>query len=151
MCSRPGRGSDAFPSSKTARVHHAARRCGCVAARGAPRPPVPFALLRCFADFAREAERRLHRLMIMDHRGLVAAKDRVRLGPGSQPDLDAAASRKVLAPDDIENKLHVLVPVGALFLRDRCARDVKGEFIQGGTNAALDWENTYRLNLIALK
>src|SRR5215510_2196533 len=60
-------------------------------ARRSPRPPVLFALLRCFADFAREAERRLHRLMIMDHRGLVAAKDRVRLGPGSQPDLDAAA------------------------------------------------------------
>src|SRR6516164_1856171 len=28
MCSRPVRGSDAFPSSETARVHHAARRRG---------------------------------------------------------------------------------------------------------------------------
>ena len=36
-CSRPVRGSDAFPSVETARVHHAARgRCG-LAARGARR------------------------------------------------------------------------------------------------------------------
>src|SRR5215831_10499621 len=73
---------------RTAGTAGRTRRRDCrVAARGAPRPPVLFALLRCFTDFAREAERRLHRLMIMDHRGLVAAKDRVRLGPGSQPDL----------------------------------------------------------------
>ena len=92
--------------------------------------------------FRSEAERRLHRLMIMDHGGLVAAKDRVRLGPRSQPDLDAAASREVLACDDIEDKLHVLVPVGALFLRARCARDVKGEFHHGAINAPFAWENT---------
>ena len=95
-----------------------------MAARGAgagARPPVLFALLRYFADFAREAERRLHRLMIMDHRGLVAAKDRVRLGPGSQPDLDAATSREVLARDDIEDKLHVLVPV-----RSSCVIGARG-------------------------
>src|SRR5262249_3368109 len=36
MRSRPVRGSDAFPSVETSRVHHAARRRGCsVAARGA--------------------------------------------------------------------------------------------------------------------
>src|SRR5262249_38239440 len=35
MCSRPVRGSDAFPSMETARLHHAARRRGaCVAALG---------------------------------------------------------------------------------------------------------------------
>src|SRR5262249_3398275 len=35
MCSRPVRGSDAFQSVETARVHHAARRRGRVAAGGA--------------------------------------------------------------------------------------------------------------------
>jgi hypothetical protein len=61
----------------------------------------------------------------VDHGGLVAAIDRVRLRARGETNLYASPDREILAGDNVEGELQVLVPVVALFICDRRARNVK--------------------------
>src|SRR5262245_57028593 len=72
-------------------------------------------LLRRLAHFAieRQPERLAQRAVIVDHRRLVAAEHGVGLRARGEAGLDGAAGREVLAGDDVEHELQVLVPVGA--------------------------------------
>src|SRR5437868_15412520 len=63
--------------------------------------------------------------MVVDHRGLVTTVDGVRLRARSQADLNAAPGREILARNNVEDELHVPVPMDALFLGARRLRHVK--------------------------
>src|SRR4051794_7719149 len=78
----------------------------------------PFPLFRRLLPSSerRQAKRRLHGLVIVDHRRLITAIHQVGLRSRRQTNLDATSGRKILACHYIEDQLHVLVPVGALVL-----------------------------------
>src|SRR5262249_28976834 len=89
--------------------------------------------------------------MVVDHRWLVAAEDRMGLRARSQAELDGATGRKVLARDDVEHELQILVPVSAFLLRGRRARNIKGKLHNGAIDAVLAREDARKLHMIALQ
>src|SRR5215204_4407083 len=88
--------------------------------------------------------------MVMDHGRLVAAVNRVGLRARGQTDLDAASGWKILARDDVEDELHVLVPMDALFLGARRLRHVKPEVYDGAVRAPLAGKHPPEFDMVAL-
>src|SRR4051794_33582092 len=91
-----------------------------------------------------------HRAMIMNHGRLVTAEHRVGLRAGSQADLDGPPSRKVLARYHVEDELHVLVPMKALFVGSGRLRDVERKLHDGTINAPLVGKDSRQLHMVAL-
>src|SRR5208283_2620311 len=96
-------------------------------------------------------KRSLQRLIIMYHRRLIAAKNRMRLRARVEADLDAASRREVLPSNDIEHKLHVLAPVGELLLRAWRPRNIKRELHHCAVDAGIKREDPCELDVITLQ
>src|SRR5437899_12664966 len=87
--------------------------------------------------------------MVVDHGRLVATVDGVRLRARSQPDLNAAPGGEILACNNIEDELHVLVPMDALFLGARRLRHIKPEVHDRAIRASLAGKHPREFDMVA--
>ena len=89
--------------------------------------------------------------MIVDHRRLVASKNRVRLRARLKADLDAAPGWEVLPCDDVEHKLHILAPVHEFLLGGRGPRNIERKLHHSAINTGSGWKDPREFDVIALQ